>query len=162
VVHFASYGCATLDRSAGRGTGYSSGSLRRQHRTLPPKKYTLDPNVPTETKKKSATILSSSSSSIMNDSINRSMTLAVDTSVQLISMNSKRWNNRAFGCFHEKASPNITFKENRGVAIRKQPGKSNGFVFTQEPIRLEETFTIRLMELSGNYHVSLVSVLCTV
>ena len=90
------------------------------------------------------------------------MTLAVDTSVQLISMNSKRWNNRAFGCFHEKASLNIIFKENRGVAIRKQPGKSNGFVFTQEPLRLEETFTIRLMELSGNYHVSLVSVSCTV
>jgi len=130
---------------------------------LPPKKYTLDPSVPTETKEKSATILvSSSSSSNKDDSINRSMTLAVDTSVQLISMNSKRWNNRAFGCFHEKASPNIIFKENRGVAIRKQPGKSNGFVFTQEPLRLEETFTVRLMELSGNYHVSLVSVLCIV
>jgi len=130
---------------------------------LPPKKYTLDPNVPTETKEKSATIfVSSSSSSNKDDSINRSMTLAVDTSVQLISMNSKRWNNRAFGCFHEKASLNIIFKENRGVAIRKQPGKSNGFVFTQEPLRLEETFTIRLMELSGNYHVSLVSVSCTV
>ena len=154
----------TLDRSGGKGTGYSSGSLKRQHRTLPPRKNTLNPNVPTDTKKKSGTMFitshtTSTSSMITDDSINRSMTLAVDTNVQLFSMPSKRWNNRAFGCFHEKASPNIIFKENRGIAIRQQPGKTNGFVFTQEPLRLEETFTVRLMELSGNYHVSLVSII---
>ena len=118
---------------------------------------------PVETKKKSATMrLSGSSSSSLlghsdDNSINRSMTLTVGGNNELLSMTSKRWKNRAFGSFHERASPNIIFKENRGVALRKYPGDSNGFVFTQEPIRVEEKFIVRLLELNKNYHVSLVS-----
>lgn len=149
----------TLDRSGGRGGGYvSGGGILKHNRTLPPKKSTPDPNESIEMKKKSATLRlsGSSSSSLFDDSISRSMTLAVGGSNELLSMTSKRWKNRAFGSFHERASPNIIFKENRGVALRKQPGDSNGFVFTQEPIRLEEKFVVRLLELSGNYHVSLV------
>ena len=151
-----------LDRSGGKGGGYvSGGGTLKYNRTLPPKKSTPDPNESTETRKKSATLrLSGSSSSSLfdtsTDSINRSMTLAIGGSNELLSMTSKRWKNRAFGSFHDRASPNIIFKENRGVALRKQPGDSNGFVFTQEPIRLEEKFVVRLLELSGNYHVSLV------
>lgn len=137
--------------------------------TLPSKKSMAaasDPE-PVETKKKSATMrLSGSSSSSLlghsddnsiNSSINRSMTLTVGGNNELLSMTSKRWKNRAFGSFHERASPNIIFKENRGVALRKHPGDSNGFVFTQEPIRVEEKFIVRLLELNKNYHVSLVS-----
>ena len=133
--------------------------------TLPSKKSTAaasDP-VPVETKKKSATMrLSGTSTSSLMDvsednSINRSMTLAVGGTNELLSMTSKRWKNRAFGSFHERSSPNIIFKENRGVALRKHPGDSNGFVFTQEPIRVEEKFVVRLLELNRNYHVSLVN-----
>lgn len=128
--------------------------------TLPPKKSLPSPSEPIETKKKSATLLPTSSSSSFHKSdgsVNHSMTLAISGGNELLSMTGKKWKNRAFGSFHERASPNIIFKENRGVALRKHPGESNGFVFTQEPINLEERFVVRLIELSGNYHVSLVS-----
>lgn len=154
-----------LDRSGGKGSGYVSGGGTLKHNratlTLQPKKSTPSQNEP---EKKSATlrISGSSSSSLVeisddSSSITRSMTLAVGGTNELLSMTSKRWKNRAFGSFHERASPNIIFKENRGVALRKHPGDSNGFVFTQEPIRLEEKFVVRLLELNRNYHVSLVS-----
>ena len=152
-----------LDRSGGKGGGYvSGGGTLKYNRTLPSKKSTANvSDEPVETKKKSATMqLSGSSSSslfdVSADSVNRSMTLAIGGSSELMSMASKKWKNRAFGSFHERASPSIIFKENRGVALRNQPGDSNGFVFTQEPIRLEEKFVVGLLELNGNYHCSLV------
>lgn len=148
-----------LDRSGGKGSGYVSGGglLKSNYRmALSPKKHSLD----SDTKNRGATLhlISSNSSfhSASDDSINRSMTIAAGSSSEL-SMSSMKWKNRAFGCFHERASPNITFKENRAIALRRQPGNSNGFVFTQEPIRLGETFVVRLLELSRNYHVSLVN-----
>lgn len=145
-----------LDRSGGKGSGYvSGGGALKRNKTLP-RKITTDTDFSAETKKKSATMRISGSSITSEESISRSMTLTTGDSNELISMTGKKWKNRAFGCFHEQASPNIIFKENRGVALRRQPGDSNGFVFTQEPIGLEENFTVRILELSEYYHVSLV------
>ena len=148
-----------LDRSGGKGGGYvSGGGTLKRNRTLPKKAMsTADVDEQVETKQKSVT-LRVSTSSITSDesSVSRSMTLTVGDSSELLSMASKRWKNRTFGCFHERASPNIIFKENRGVALRKQPEGSNGFVFTQEPVRLEEKFIVGILELSEYYHVSLV------
>jgi len=126
--------------------------------TLPPKQYS---DAPADTKIKGVTLshltssTTSSFHSASDNSINRSMTLATASSNEL-PKGKMKWKNRAFGCFHERASPNIIFKENRGIALRMQPGNSNGFVFTQEPIRLEEKFVVCLLELSRNYHVSMV------
>lgn len=149
-----------LDRSGGRGGGYvgRGGSLKHGRMTLPPKKYTQSPVELVGVKKKSATLmvsssLSSSYHSTSDNSISHNMTSGDGNEVTI----SSGLKNRAFGYFHEIASPNITFEENRGVALRKKPGGSNGFVFTQEPISLDEVFAVRLLELSGNYHVSLVS-----
>ena len=153
-----------LDRSGGKGGGYvSGGGTLKYNRTLPTKKSTVnDPHEPVETKKKSATMrlsASTSSNSLFDasaDSINHSMMSAIGGSSELMSMTSNKWKNRAFGSFHERASPSIIFKENRGVALRNNLGDSNGFVFTQEPIRIEEKFVVGLVELNGNYHCSLV------